>query len=96
MLQFAIHNQKGYYLPKSRMGYWTKDLNVAKKYTSKPAMFKKLVELMQESPSEEFFFETLQVELIPKGSQTLGAYNRIKKVKSITSNINRKNVNGPF
>lgn len=88
MLRYTIHNKKGYYLPKSRMGYWTKDLNIAKQYKSKPAMLKKLIELMQELPSDEFYFETLEIEINSKGSQTLGAYNRIKKVKKIKQNIN--------
>lgn len=93
MVQYLIHNKKGQYLPKTRMGYWTNNIEHAKKYTSKPAMFKKLIELMQESPKHEFYFETIQLEITSKGSQTLGTYNRIKKVKSITSNINRKSLN---
>jgi len=93
MKEFAIHNGKGVYLSKSGNWTWTDRFKYAKKYKSKPAMFKRLIQIMEQHPKEEFYFETIEVTMVSKGSQTLGAYNRIKKVKSITSNINRKNDN---
>jgi len=93
MIQFAIHTKDGRYMPKSRMGNWQRNLKYAKKYTNKPAMFQALLRLMEESPRVDFYFEAIEITMESKGSQTLGAYNRIKKVKSITANINRKNDN---
>ena len=89
MQQFAIHNGQGFYIPKTNNGTWTKQLKYAKKYLNKPAMFKKLLWIMERYPKEEFFFEALTLEIKSKGSQTLGAYNRIKKVKTITKNIEK-------
>ena len=80
-------------MPKSRWGNWQKNLKYAKKYTNKPAMFQALIRLMEESPRNDFYFEMIEITMVSKGSQTLGAYNRIKKVKSIKSNIKRKNEN---
>jgi len=91
MQQFAIHNGKGRYLSKSGNWTWTDRVRYAKKYKSKPAMFRRLIQLMEQYPKEELYFETFEITTVSKGSQTLGAYNRIKKVKSITSNINKKN-----
>lgn len=91
---YLIHNDNGLYLPNDKHGNWTSNVNNAKKYVNKPAMFRRLLRVMEESPKREFYFEAM--ELVSKGSQTLGAYNRIKKVKSITNNIKRKNRNGPF
>jgi len=88
-MQYAIHNGKGTYLSKSPNWIWTDVFKLAKIYKSKPAMFKRLIQLMEQYPSEVFYFETIEVSMKSKGSQTLGAYNRIKKVNSITSNINR-------
>jgi len=90
MIQFAIHDDKGKYMPKTRHGTWT-NLKYAKKYLNKPAMFRQLINIMERYPKHEFFFETIEIEMVSKGSQTLGAYNRIKKVKKI-----KKNINGPF
>jgi hypothetical protein len=90
MIQYVIHNKNGLYLPKTNDGYWTNNIEHAKKYMNKPAMFKKLIKIMERNPKDEFYFETLHIEITSKGSHTLGSYNRIKKVKSITSNINRK------
>ena len=84
MQQYAIHTKDGLYMPKSRFGNWQKDIKYAKKYISKPSMFQALIRLMKESPRNEFYFETLEISINSKGSQTLGAYNRIKKVKRIT------------
>jgi hypothetical protein len=58
MKQFVIHNEEGYYLPNSKYGNWTKKLRFAKKYSQKPAMFKKLLQIMERYPREEFFFDT--------------------------------------
>jgi len=82
---YLIHNDKGLYLPNDKCGYWTENVKNAKKYVDKPAMFRRLLKLMEESPKREFYFETM--EMISKGSQTLGAYNRIKKIKEIKKNI---------
>jgi hypothetical protein len=87
MIQYLIHDKEGLYLPKTRMGCWTYNIEHAKKYTSKPAMFNKLIELMQKRPKHEYYFETIHLEITSKGSQTLGVYNRIKKVKKIKRNI---------
>jgi len=87
MKQFVIHDGKGNYLPTTKHGVWTKRMKYAKKYSNKPAMFKKLLSVMENNPTQKFYFEILEVEFVSKGSQTLGAYNRIKKVKSITTRI---------
>ena len=91
MKQYVIHTEDGLYLPTTNWGSWRKDFKYAKKYKNKPAMFRRLIQMMEQSPKENFYFETLEVKFESKGSQTLGAYNRIKKVKRIT-----KNINGPF